>query len=316
METMTIQWSLVLFTALTGIGGWTFVCVAADEFLGRAKAAAFPAAVVAFALSAVGGLASVTHLSHPDRIMGALGHPTSGIFTEAVLVGCVCVFVAIYLVMLKRGASDGARKAVAVIGAVFGVLISFMAGESYLMSSRPNWDTQLLPLGYMLTAMPGGIACYLAVAAAKAKEAKLDQYAKALLVAGVLGVLGTVAFAVAQSQSGGTGYDNRPDFKRSVQPDGKTGFPQQIVLIKECLKSSYHDTIGEKHIPCSKTSQQSHCKAVERDHHVIKCNAQEHRYFGRTIIYGHRLPIGNIVECHIHITVSQYQPDKIRVIRC
>lgn len=54
METMTIQWSLVLFTALTGIGGWTFVCVAADEFLGRAKAAAFPAAVVAFALSAVG----------------------------------------------------------------------------------------------------------------------------------------------------------------------------------------------------------------------------------------------------------------------
>lgn len=201
METMTIQWSLVLFTALTGIGGWTFVCVAADEFLGRAKAAAFPAAVVAFALSAVGGLASVTHLSHPDRIMGALGHPTSGIFTEAVLVGCVCVFVAIYLVMLKRGADHGARKAVAVIGAVFGVLISFMAGESYLMSSRPNWDTQLLPLGYMLTAMPGGIACYLAVAAAKAKEAKLDQYAKALLVAGVLG---TVAFAVAAGQSDGS----------------------------------------------------------------------------------------------------------------
>lgn len=170
METMTIQWSLVLFTALTGIGGWTFVCVAADEFLGRAKTAAFPAAVVAFALSAVGGLASVTHLSHPDRIMGALGHPTSGIFTEAVLVGCVCVFVAIYLVMLKRGASDGALKAVAVIGAVFGVLISFMAGESYLMSSRPNWDTQLLPLGYMLTAMTltvaalacaaVGIVCY------------------------------------------------------------------------------------------------------------------------------------------------------------
>ena len=44
--------------------------------------------------------------------------------------------------------------------------------------------------------------------------------------------------AVAQSQSGGTGHDNRPNLKRSVQPDGKTGFPQQIVLIKECLKSS------------------------------------------------------------------------------
>ena len=40
---MESQWSLVLFTALTGMGGCMFACVAADEFLGRAKAAAFPA---------------------------------------------------------------------------------------------------------------------------------------------------------------------------------------------------------------------------------------------------------------------------------
>ncbi len=204
METMSIQWSLVLFTALTGIGGWTFVCVAADEFLGRAKAAAFPAGIAAFVLTAVGGLVSVTHLSHPDRIMGALGHPTSGIFTEAVLVGLVCVFVAVYLILLKRGASDNARKVVAVIGAVFGVLISFMAGESYLMSSRPNWDTQLLPLGYMLTAMPGGVACYLTVVAAKAKDAQVGEYVKALIVAGVLAVLGTVAFAAVAGQADGS----------------------------------------------------------------------------------------------------------------
>jgi len=86
---MEIQWSLVLFTALTGMGGCMFACVAVDEFLGRAKAAAFPAAVAALVIAVVGGLASVTHLSHPSRIMGALSHPTSGIFTEALLVGCL-----------------------------------------------------------------------------------------------------------------------------------------------------------------------------------------------------------------------------------
>lgn len=203
METISIQWSLVLFTALTGIAGWTFVCVAADEFLGRAKTAAFPAGIAAFVLAAVGGLASVTHLSHPDRIMGALGHPTSGIFTEAVLVGLLCVFVAVYLVMIKRGASDGARKVVAVIGAVFGALISLMAGESYMMSSRPAWDTLLLPLGYMFTAMPGGVACYLVVVAAKAKDAQVGEYAKALLVVGVLAAIGAVAFAAAAGQADG-----------------------------------------------------------------------------------------------------------------
>ena len=50
---MEIQWSLVLFTALTGMGGCMFACVAADEFLGRAKAAAFPAAVAALVIAVV-----------------------------------------------------------------------------------------------------------------------------------------------------------------------------------------------------------------------------------------------------------------------
>ena len=41
---MEIQWSLVLFTALTGMGGCMFACVAGDEFLRPAEAAALPAA--------------------------------------------------------------------------------------------------------------------------------------------------------------------------------------------------------------------------------------------------------------------------------
>lgn len=193
---MEIQWSLVLFTALTGMGGCLFACVAADEFLGRAKAAAFPAALASLVAAVAGGLASVTHLSHPGRIMGALSHPTSGIFVEAVQVGCLCVCVAVYLVLLKREASAGARKVVAVVGAVFGVLLSFMAGESYLMEARPNWCTQLLPLAYLLTAIPEGVAAYLLVVAAKAKDADVAPYAKALLAGGVLAIVGVAAYAV------------------------------------------------------------------------------------------------------------------------
>ena len=179
---MEIQWSLVLFTALTGMGGCMFACVAADEFLGRAKAAAFPAAVAALVIAVVGGLASVTHLSHPDRIMGALSHPTSGIFTEALLVGCLCVCVVVYLVLVKREAAAGARKAV--------------AGESYLMEARPNWCSQLLPLGYLLTAVSEGIAAYLVVVAAKAKGADVAPYGRALLVGGVLAAVGAAAYVL------------------------------------------------------------------------------------------------------------------------
>ena len=207
---MEIQWSLVLFTALTGMGGCMFACVAADEFLGRAKAAAFPAALVSLIIAVVGGLASVTHLSHPDRIMGALSHPTSGIFTEALLVGCLCVCVVVYLVLLKREAGAGARKAVAVIGAVFGVLLSFMAGESYLMEARPNWCSQLLPLGYLLTAVPEGIAAYLVVVAAKAKDADVAPYGRALLIGGVLGAVGAAAYVLWAGPADGVQWASPP----------------------------------------------------------------------------------------------------------
>ena len=141
---MEIQWSLVLFTALTGMGGCMFACVAADEFLGRAKAAAFPAALVSLIIAVVGGLASVTHLSHPDRIMGALSHPTSGIFTEALLVGCLCVCVVVYLVLLKREAGAGARKAVAVIGA-----ITLLLGGIYLIATKVI--SPVIPVTYLAT---------------------------------------------------------------------------------------------------------------------------------------------------------------------
>ena len=102
---MEIQWSLVLFTALTGMGGCMFACVAADEFLGRAKAAAFPAAC--------GGAgdrgrwrsgfrdAPVAPRPHHGR---AEPPDKSGIFTEALLVGCLCVCVVVYLVLVKREA--------------------------------------------------------------------------------------------------------------------------------------------------------------------------------------------------------------------
>lgn len=201
---MEIQWSLVLFTALTGMGGCLFACVAADEFLGRAKNALFPASIAAFALAVIGGFASVTHLSHPDRMLAALSHPTSGIFTEALLVGCLCVCIAIYVILLKRGASATVRKVVAVIGAVFGLLLSFMAGESYLMDARPNWNTQLLPLGYLLTAVPEGIAAWLVIVGVKAKDADVAPYAKALLVAGILAVLSVAAYVLTAGASDGT----------------------------------------------------------------------------------------------------------------
>lgn len=194
---MEIQWSLVLFTTLAGAGAWMYFafCVAAlkgDVRNDRTKAIACTAT---FALLMIGTLASVTHLSHPDRIMAVLAHPTMGIFTEALFVGLVCVAVAVYALAWRRNASAGMQKGILVAGAVLAVGLALMLGYSYMMPSRPAWDTFLLPLAYMLTSASGGAAAYLVAAAAGGEEkAGLSFGAKLLVAAGVLAAVSAVAY--------------------------------------------------------------------------------------------------------------------------
>ncbi|MCI8468252.1 MAG: dimethyl sulfoxide reductase anchor subunit [Eggerthellaceae bacterium] len=194
---MEIAWSLVLFTALTGCGGWLFALVAVDEFAKRTTRVNFPAAVVALVLLAVGGLASVTHLAHPENMLAALNHPTSGIFVEAVLVGIAAAFTFVYLVSYHR--SEPVRRICAVAGAVCGVALSFMAGHSYLMPAIATWNTMLLPLAYLGTAMASGVALYCAIAGLRKDEGDLRTYFVLLAASGAVAALTSLAYVMAAS---------------------------------------------------------------------------------------------------------------------
>lgn len=200
---MEIQWPLVLFTLFSSMGGCLFVFVAINEFTKKSSVDGFMPALVSVILAVVGGLCSVLHLEHVERMMNALSHPTSGIFVEAVLIGCLVVCVAIYLLCLKRGAQAGI-KVFAVLGAVFGIALSFMAGHSYIMAAIATWDTILLPTGYLFTALPMGAALYWALAAKG--DAASSFMAKCTIVCGILGFIGTVAYAVVAGAffAGGT----------------------------------------------------------------------------------------------------------------
>lgn len=191
---MEIQWSLVLFTALTGLGGCLFFFICLDSLLNKAGKGALKGGAVALALLIVGGLASVTHLSHPDRMMGALQHPTSGIFTEAVLVGLLSLTCIIFLVMKQREIGGTSLKIVSVIGMVLGLLMSFMAGQSYIMSAIPAWDTELLPLGYLGTALAEGASAYLLLIGLEKSEEGIDFYGMMLGVCGAIALVTSLAY--------------------------------------------------------------------------------------------------------------------------
>lgn len=195
---MDIQWSLVLFTALTGLGGMMFFFICLNVFLRKTDKGQFIGSIMSVVLLAAGGIASVTHLSHPDRMLNALQHPTSGIFTEAVLVGLLAVCALVFALMIKREIDGGALKAVAAIGMVLGILMAFMAGQSYIMGAIPAWNTELLPLGYLGTAVALGAAAYLALIAwQKADEAACKFYAVVLTVTGAISLATTLAYGIA-----------------------------------------------------------------------------------------------------------------------
>ncbi|WP_314009900.1 DmsC/YnfH family molybdoenzyme membrane anchor subunit [Cryptobacterium curtum] len=201
---MSVQWSLVIFTLLTGMAGWMLVCVAVSECRKEALQANSIAAITAIVLAIIGGLASVTHLAHPEHMLGVLSHPTEGIFLEALLTGMVILFAALYLVALRRGAEMSMRRILAILAALFGALLSFAAGKSYMMEAIPTWNTCFLPLGYLGTAIPAGIASYILVLTRKDKS--FDQlstiafFGRLLLVGGVISAATSACYLIVAAQ--------------------------------------------------------------------------------------------------------------------
>lgn len=205
---MDIQWSLVLFSTLAGAGAWLFFFLGINEVkggLGNEKTK-MVIGVLSLALLVVGGLFSVTHLAHPDRIMAALGHSTSGIFMEALFIGLTCIAIVSYLVMVKRKAPALAVKLAAVIAAAIAVIVTFVLGYSYIIPARPLWNTILLPIAYMGTAASLGAAIYLlAIRLGRESEETASFAARLLMVSGIAALVVSFAYGFV---SGAIGADH------------------------------------------------------------------------------------------------------------
>ncbi|MDR0500275.1 MAG: dimethyl sulfoxide reductase anchor subunit [Coriobacteriales bacterium] len=210
---MQIEWALVLFTAVSGIGAWLFVADVLGRLLKTRNEASCIEPIVALVLTIVGGLLSVLHLAHPERIIEALNRPTSGIFIEACLIGLLALIIVVYLVLMVRKASDAAQKAIGVIGIVVAVVLSFMCGESYVMAARPAWNNIALPLSYAGTAAAAGAATNLLIKAIRkvqGDELRFNGYC-AIVGAG-LGLITALVFclfgadSLSQTQSLTTGW--------------------------------------------------------------------------------------------------------------
>ena len=192
---MEIQWPLVFFTLLTGLGASAFSCVAVTEWLGIAESIRMPGAVTALVAMAMGGGFSLLHLSHPFRTHHITKHLDTGVGKEMLLIGLTGSLVFLYIILLGAGFSVQTRKVVASLGLITSVLLAFEMGAIYVLPARPAWNTWFWPFVYAASAAVTGlftIYIWAAVLENKVGEAVVMAINRATLIA-LIAQAGTIA---------------------------------------------------------------------------------------------------------------------------
>ncbi|MCJ7569350.1 MAG: polysulfide reductase NrfD [Anaerolineales bacterium] len=194
---MAIQWPLVLYTLFTGLGVGAFAFVAVTEWLGKAERSRQPGAITALVALALGGVASLFHLGHPERFFNALVNLSSSIAQEMILTGLTALVILIYVILVQIGFSAQGRKIVATIGLVLAVILAIVLGNSYVQPSRPAWNTFLLPLLYLTSASVMGLFIgYLWTAVRKEETTIVMSVNKATLIALAIQTVTIVAYVI------------------------------------------------------------------------------------------------------------------------
>jgi len=138
---MQPQWPLIIFTALIAWSMGIFATQAVLSLLGKGKKIQMPSLLCSFVVMVIGGVAVFFHLQHWERIFNGFGHITSGITQELIALVVVFVFMVVYFIMLRRSEDGFIAKWLSVAVIVVAATTDVVVAHSYMMPSRPAWDT-------------------------------------------------------------------------------------------------------------------------------------------------------------------------------
>lgn len=178
-----IQWPLVLFSMLAGCGGCCFAFVGVAGALGESTTVTLWATGISLVLVVVGAVCSMMHLATPRHAFAAVTHllSFSGISVELIMLGVVSALMAAYGAACLWFDNELARFVLGIAGAVAGVVLAFVTGHGYLISSKPTWNTKKLPLAYTGTALVAGGFLYAVVSVATGGVWAMELPVKLLL---------------------------------------------------------------------------------------------------------------------------------------
>ncbi len=139
---MELQWPLILFTTFMAWSAGLFATQGVCALRGEGAKVQMKALIVSAVLLVVGGIAVFFHLEHWERIFNGFGHLSSGITQELIAIVIVAVVMVIMFACLRRTADDPHIPVwVSVLAIVTAIVLVVACGHSYMMPSRPAWNS-------------------------------------------------------------------------------------------------------------------------------------------------------------------------------
>ena len=178
-----IQWPLVLFSMLAGCGGCCFAFAGVAGAIGESTTVTLWATGISLVLVVVGAVCSMMHLATPRHAFAAVTHllSFSGISVELIMLGVVSALMVAYGAACLWFDNELVRLVLGMAGALAGVVLAFVTGHGYLISSKPTWNTKKLPLAYTGTALVAGGFLYAVVSVATGGVWAMELPVKLLL---------------------------------------------------------------------------------------------------------------------------------------
>lgn len=206
---MELQWPLILFTVFVAWSAGLFGAQCIAGLKGEASKAQVVATIVSAVLLAIGGIAVLFHLRHGERIFNGFGNPTSGITQELIAIVAILALMVVFFIQARKNEGKPA-KWLAIAGIVVAVVLVVVMAHSYLMASRPAWDSVLWILVTLGTACALGPCTFAVLASVLDPEAKPAVTGLAALTGAAIGAVTSAVYAFSlngiSSQFSSVGY--------------------------------------------------------------------------------------------------------------
>lgn len=138
---MISEFSLFVFTLLGGLAAGTYAVAAVFPGFERTDSRSWMQPVACLALLAIGGVALLVHLGHPERMLSAFANPAAGIAQEgyAVVLFGVLVVASLAYFVAKHQESP---RAVSVLAGIAGLLLLCAMAFAYVtVHGIPGWSS-------------------------------------------------------------------------------------------------------------------------------------------------------------------------------